>query len=77
MATANGFVDRKAELEFVLTKMDGKARCEMLGIEERHYETKEAADAWYNSLVTEAAQCTPAAQACLKGLHDVMTHGFE
>ena len=53
MATENGFVDRAAELKFILTKMDGRQRCDMLGVTLAHYEDSALAKRWYDNLVRD------------------------
>ena len=45
------FVSEAAEVEFYLTRLDGKKRAELLGITPRHYEDKELAKNWYRALV--------------------------
>jgi hypothetical protein len=44
------FVSREAELVFYLTQLDGKKRNELLGITEAHYEDRELAEEWHNSI---------------------------
>lgn len=76
MATANGFVDETAELEFVLTKLDGGIRCDMLGIELRHYQKKANAKAWYEDLSLKTQDCSEQAKENLKELYNGMTLRF-
>lgn len=72
MATANGFVDRTAELDFILTKMDGRQRCDMLGIEERHYMDPQLARQWHDQLATEGVGMSEQAKTRLRDLYMVM-----
>ncbi|QET02561.1 hypothetical protein FOB72_11280 [Cupriavidus pauculus] len=44
------FVSRQAELVFYLTKLQGSARNELLGITEAHYRNKKLAKQWFRSI---------------------------
>lgn len=77
MATANGFVDRAAELEFILTKTDGQTRCGLLGIKEAHYENNEAARQWHEPLAQEVKACSEDAQKKLEDIYSNMTYNYD
>jgi hypothetical protein len=44
------FVSEQAKYIFILTKMDGKQRCNALGITDSHYEDKTVAATWYQKI---------------------------
>lgn len=72
MATINGFTNRAAELDFILTKMDGRSRCDMLEIRRIHYVNKTYATEWYETIMKEATDCSEEAKARLKKLYENM-----
>ena len=74
MQTKNGFINRTAELEFILTKLDGRIRCDMLGIKKLHYLKKELANEWYNNLSEESKDCTNEAKEKLYNLYSAMVN---
>lgn len=74
MSTENGFVDRTAELNFTLTKLDGKVRCQMLDIHDYLYESRSAAIEWFTKKSDEAANCTPEAKQKLQDIYNNMTY---
>lgn len=47
------FVSRQAELIFCLTQLDGKLRCDILGITESHYGNVTEANEWLKPLCDE------------------------
>ena len=73
MATENGFVNRSAELNFILTKMDGAQRCNMLGIERVHYVDAAKAKLWHDGLLAEMEGSTTQAKECLTHIYNRMT----
>ena len=66
MATVNGFIDRTAELNFILTKMDGGTRADMLGIKRIHYVSKERLQQLQSKLEVESINCSPEAKEKLQ-----------
>lgn len=75
MATVNGFVDRKAELEFILTKMEGPTRGDMLGVKRVMYVSRGAADNWLSWLLYELGRegCSTEAVEQAKKIHSRLT----
>lgn len=72
MATENGFVNRAVELDFILTKMDGRQRCDMLGIKRFHYLDMKRAKEWYDSLTSEMGNCSDQAKEKLDSIYHGM-----
>jgi hypothetical protein len=46
----NFFKSKQAEYLFYLTKLEGKQRNNLLGLEDSHYEDKEIAKKWYREI---------------------------
>lgn len=74
MATENGFITRTAELEFILTQLDGRKRADLLGIEYKHYESKEEAIKWFTALAGESIGCSELAKKTLREIYERMTY---
>lgn len=69
MATKHGFVNRTAELNFILTMMQGRARNELLGITDLHYQSAGMAEIWYNRLCEESEDCVWEAKDKLRDIY--------
>lgn len=72
MATVNGFINRTAELEFILTKIDGVNRNELLGVKRLHYVNEAVASTWYESLKQESTNCSSEAHKNLDFIYRIM-----
>lgn len=73
MATENGFISRAAELDFAVTKMDGKARADMLGIKRVHYVDADKAKKWHDGLMSEMEGSSEQAKLSLTHIYHRMT----
>ena len=65
------FVSRKAQLIFYLTVMDGRQRCDLLGIKEEHYSDSNLAGEWYVSLMRELGPVNTENAAAIKKLQEM------
>jgi hypothetical protein len=79
VSDSHPFVSRKAQLIFYLTVMDGKQRCDLLGITEEHYCDANLAGEWYIGLMRELGLENDENRAAirkLKDLYAVMTRVY-
>lgn len=70
------FVNDSKKYEYILTKLEGKKRNELLGITDQMYENPEMAQKWFKNIVKyihpDAEEIDEAAFIVLKKLYDTM-----